>query len=385
MTMRLANLPKLFPFQSSVETVRAHHWRHFTDPYIGCSFNCQYCLYKGPGNYGEHVRPVDQVQLAVDPSEIGILDLGATTDPYQHLEEKEQRTRRLLLEIEEHKVPVFVLTRGTLVLRDMDILARLATAGLVEVCFSVISLRELVSRALEPGAPEPRARIDAARVLANAGIPVSFHVAPLIPGLDSAGGRLELANELGRAGASHIFLAMLGARSPFWATFLDSLHSDPAIVNDWTTFELAYSGIEFERAAATTCDIGTSRDTMGPFLDTALHFGIPVVSENYPCFSVGTLEDGIYRWKLPTVHDMTEWIRRQSGPVCWEQFYNDYYAAFRPPASLIPLVRRCWQDGELFEGSRIGAAGERGGFFAASDRIFAPPHRTLVARKSAAR
>lgn len=384
MTMRLASLPKLFPFQSSVETVRAHHWRHFTDPYIGCSFNCQYCLYKGPGHYGEHVRPVDQVQLAIDPSEIGILDLGATTDPYQHLEEKEQRTRRLLLEMEDHKVPVFVLTRGTLVLRDLDILARLAAEGLVEVCFSVISLREPVSRALEPGAPGPEARIDAARVLANAGIPVSFHVAPLIPGLDSARDRLELANELGRAGASHIFLAMLGARSPFWATFLDSLRSDPAIMNDWATFELAYGDIEFERAAATTCDIGTSRDAMEPFLDTALRSGIPVVSENYPCFSAGTLEDGIYRWKLPTVHDMTEWIRRQPDPVGWEQFFDDYYATFRPSASLIASVRGYWQDGELFEGTRIGAAGERSGFYAASDRIVTAPHRTLVARKSSA-
>ena len=52
----MGNISRVFPFQTSVESVRAHHWRTITDAYSGCAFNCQYCLYKGPDDYGAHVR-----------------------------------------------------------------------------------------------------------------------------------------------------------------------------------------------------------------------------------------------------------------------------------------------------------------------------------------
>ena len=83
----------------------------------------------------------------------GIVDIGAATDPYQPIESREMRTRHLLEALLEHQTPVFVLTRGTLVTRDRDILSRMAEQGLVEVCFSLITLNEEVTRVLEPGAP----------------------------------------------------------------------------------------------------------------------------------------------------------------------------------------------------------------------------------------
>jgi DNA repair photolyase len=375
-------LPKLFPFQTSAETIRAHHWRHFADIYLGCSFNCQYCLYKGPGDYGAHVQAVDQIEPAMPTAEIGILDIGATTDPYQHLEEREQRTRALLEHLSADRIPTFVLTRGTLVLRDIDILTDMSRHGLIEVCFSVISPREEVASAIEPGAPSPAERIQCATQLAELGIPVSFHVAPLIPGLDSDNDRSHLATELVRAGARHIFMAMLGARAPFWDSFLAALRSDDRIMTDWELFERSYGGPQLESGFAVTCDAEVAADAMAPFIAAAMAGGIPAVSENLPFYTTGPLEGGIYDYKLPTVYDMCEWIRTRSSAVTWEEFALDYYRTFSPSERLLSLVRTLWESGELFLGSGVALDNPRARSYLATDTIQSAATRTLVARRS---
>src|SRR5579875_3209043 len=210
-------LPSTYEFQTSVETIRAHHWRSYTDTYKGCEFECQYCLYKGPGEYGRHVRPVeDSIPARRD---LGIVDIGTTTDPYQPMEEEQKLTRSILQSAIAAEMPLFVLTRGNLVLRDLDLLRELAGAGLVEVCISITTLNSQIATRVEPGAPPPAERLRVGEQLAANGIPVSFHVAPLIPGLNSPEDLAAMGQRLAETCGSHVFSAMLGARKPYWAPF----------------------------------------------------------------------------------------------------------------------------------------------------------------------
>lgn len=376
-------LPKIYPFQTSIETVRAHHWRNFVDLFQGCAFNCQYCLYKGPDDYGKHVAPIEEIQQTVHAPEVGILDIGAMTDPYQPLEESSLRTRRLLETLDANNVPTFVLTRGTLILRDVDILTRMASRGLVEVCISIISLRDTAAKALEPGAPTPDERIAAARALVKAGVPVSFHIAPLIPGLDKVSRRIELAEELAEAGARHIFLAMLGARHAYWSSFLKALGDD--VLDEPEVFNAAYGDISFVQGAATTCGMATSHQIMEPFIDVATRYDIAAISENFPCYTTQRLEGGIYRWKLPTAYEMAEWIREQREPVSWQQFLAEYYQPFLPSEPLVKLVHQAWESGGLFEGSTVMETAGGTGLYAAASSIAPSSQRTLVARRSGGR
>lgn len=197
----MIEIPRVFDFQTSVETLRAHHWRSFIDAYSGCAFNCQYCLYKGPDDYGRHVKPT--VGTAAADASLGILDIGTSTDPYQPIENGQLKTRSILEAALELKIPIFLLTRGTLVVRDEDVLQDLAREGLVEVCFSVITLNERLASKLEVRAPSPRSRLAAAAHLVDRSIPVTFHVAPVIPGLNSPAEMNQLGYELGSISGRH--------------------------------------------------------------------------------------------------------------------------------------------------------------------------------------
>jgi DNA repair photolyase len=376
-------LPRLFPFQSSLETIRAHHWRSFMDIYAGCEFNCQYCLYRAAPNYGAHVTTSPLDKSGREPE--GIVDIGAATDPYQPIEARQQNTRRVLHTLFEKGVPTFVLTRGTLVTRDKDILSKMAEEGQVEVCFSLITLNEAVTSALEPGAPPPSERLAAARELAAEGIPVSFHIAPLIPGLDSEGDLEELAETALDAGASHLFTAMFGARPGYWTSFVELLHSLRAKIRSWETFRAAYPpDFVVDGDAAVTCAIEHAVPVLMPIRAAAFRARAPFISENYPAFSTAALEGGIYRWKLPTVYDMAEWIGARPGPVAWDEFWSGYYAAFAPSDVLAHRVKSLWEDGTLFVGSRIEMKpGERIGYQGTDHDPSAYPTATLVTRRRA--
>lgn len=370
-------IPSAFEFQTSVETIRAHHWRSYTDTYKGCAFECQYCLYKGPGEYGRHVRPVE-MSVAVRPDH-GIVDIGTTTDPYQPMEADQKLTRSILEAALATEVPIFVLTRGTLVLRDLDLLRRLADAGLVEVCVSVITLNEAIAAAIEPGAPRPAERLRVAEQLAASDIPVAFHVAPLIPGLDTPEDVAAMGRVLAETCGSHIFSAMLGARKPYWAPFYTVAESVAGEFGSFGTFERAYPrDFDFSRGAADTCSFEHALPALTPLRDGVVEGGATYVSENYPFLTTGPLEGGIYRWKLPTVYDMASWIEQQGRPVEWSDFLT-WYGGHAPSDRLVRLVRTLWESGELFLGTHLA---RRGDAYAASTELLMPAQHTLVAQRT---
>jgi DNA repair photolyase len=109
--------------------------------------------------------------------------LGANTDPYQPIEKRLQVTRSVLEVLQQCRHPVSIVTKGTLILRDLDILTDMAHDGLASVAVSVTTLDAELKRKLEPRAAAPQARLGVVRELAAAGIPVSVLVAPVIPAI----------------------------------------------------------------------------------------------------------------------------------------------------------------------------------------------------------
>jgi DNA repair photolyase len=388
--MAITSRLPIHPFQTSLETLRGHHWMYFTDVYRGCQFSCAYCLYRGPADYGAHVQPmtghIDGGRPMLDTRVPGILDVGATTDPYQPLEHDEQRTRALLHTLLDLEQPVFLLTRGELVERDADVLAQLGARGLVEVCFSLISLDPQTTEILEGRTPLPERRLAAARALSDRGVPVSFHLAPLIPGLYGPGELDRLVHAMAAAGGRHVFGAILGARPGFWSGFVTALETlRPARFHDWDAFRDAYPP-DMRLDAAEGAATGTGPavvDCTRELRHACDSAGLPFVSETVPGLSSATLTGGIYRWKMPTVYDMASWIRAQARPVHLATFDRDYYQAFAPSAALRSLVAQLWQDSSLFQNTAVQRHDLEGQVaYSAGATLQTGPTRTLTVRRS---
>lgn len=136
--------------------------------------------------------------------------LGANTDPYQPLEKERRVTRSILEVLAKHRHPVTITTKGSLVARDVDLLADLAKDNLTRVMFSIPTLNNELKRILEPRAASASAKLKAMRTLADAGVPVGVNVAPIIPVLTEheIEAVLEAARESGASRASYTILRL---------------------------------------------------------------------------------------------------------------------------------------------------------------------------------
>src|SRR5581483_7517308 len=112
--------------------------------------------------------------------------IGAATDPYQPAEGRYRLTRACLEVLSEAANDFAIITRGPLVVRDVDVLAEAARRANVSVTFSIPTVDHEIWRATEPGTAPPRQRLRALRVLVDAGIRASVGMAPLLPGLSDA-------------------------------------------------------------------------------------------------------------------------------------------------------------------------------------------------------
>jgi DNA repair photolyase len=195
------------------------------NPYRGCEHGCVYCFarpthaYLGlsPGLDFETkllFKPDMPTLLARELSRPGYVartvTLGANTDPYQPVERRLELTRRTLEVLERFGHPVSIVTKGTGVLRDLDILRRMAGRNLARVYMSVTTLDAKLARAMEPRAASPVRRLQAMRELAAAGVPVAVLAAPMIPGInDSELERiLEAAAQAGASTAGYVLLRL---------------------------------------------------------------------------------------------------------------------------------------------------------------------------------
>ena len=193
------------------------------NPYQGCEHGCVYCFarpshaYLGlsPGLdfetrlfYKADAGRILAAELDAPGYVCKPITLGANTDPYQPVEREHRVTRAILEVLAARRHPVSIITKGTLIERDLDLLASLAECNLVHVLVSVTTLDDALKRVLEPRAAAPRARLRLIERLTGAGIPVGVLVAPVIPALTDH--ELEaIVNHSAAAGARSLGYVLL--------------------------------------------------------------------------------------------------------------------------------------------------------------------------------
>jgi DNA repair photolyase len=171
------------------------------NPYRGCEHGCIYCFARPTHAYLGLSPGLDfETKLFAKPDAPKLLErelsaggyvprtiaIGTNTDPYQPIEREHQIMRRILEVLDRCGHPVGIVTKSALVLRDLDILARMAQRDLVKVALSVTTLDPRLARVMEPRAATPPRRLEALRQLTAAGVPASVMVAPVIPALNDA-------------------------------------------------------------------------------------------------------------------------------------------------------------------------------------------------------
>ncbi|HET9902737.1 MAG TPA: PA0069 family radical SAM protein [Xanthobacteraceae bacterium] len=171
------------------------------NPYRGCEHGCVYCFARPTHTYLGLSAGLDfESRLFVKPDAPRLLErelsakgyaprtiaIGTNTDPYQPIERDYGVMRGILEVLERAGHPVGIVTKSALVMRDIDILARMAKRDLVKVALSVTTLDAKLARVMEPRAATPPRRLEALRQLSRAGIPTSVMVAPIVPAVNDA-------------------------------------------------------------------------------------------------------------------------------------------------------------------------------------------------------
>jgi DNA repair photolyase len=215
------------------------------NPYRGCEHGCAYCFarpthaYMGlsPGLDFEtklfakpNAAKLLEKELAKPGYEVRTMAIGTNTDPYQPIERRYRIMREILEVLDATSHPVGIVTKSALVVRDIDILSRMAERKLVKVALSVTTLDRRLARAMEPRAATPERRLDTLRLLSEAGVPTTVMVAPVIPALNESEIEriLETAAAAGVREAGYVLLRLpLEVRDVF-VEFLEREYPDRA-------------------------------------------------------------------------------------------------------------------------------------------------------------
>ncbi len=181
-------------------------FRWTVNPYRGCTHSCHYCFARAYHSYldmgvGEdfsskivvktNVVEVLRRELASPKWTGEHVAMGTATDPYQHCEGRYRLTRGVLETLADAANPMSMLTKSTMILRDLDVFQRLNQVASVTVSMSVGTLDERVRRVVEPGTPPGHRRLEILGRFAAAGIRTSVLVAPILPGLTDDDEHLE--------------------------------------------------------------------------------------------------------------------------------------------------------------------------------------------------
>jgi len=207
------------------------------NPYRGCEHGCVYCFARPTHAYMGLSAGVDfEARLFAKPDAPRLLErelsrpgykvqpiaIGTNTDPYQPIEKQWRIMRQLLEVLEAAGHPVGIVTKSALVMRDIDILSRMASKGLARVAMSVTTLDRKLARSMEPRAATPERRLETMRALSDAGIPVSVMAAPVIPGLNDHEIEriLDSAKAAGADAAGYVMLRLPIEVSPLFRDWL---------------------------------------------------------------------------------------------------------------------------------------------------------------------
>src|SRR5580765_132925 len=230
------------PCRSALNRVHGMPFAWSLNPYSGCAHRCTFCYVRAferradrpsDDRYGRSIRV--KVNVAeVLARELGrrswayeLVTIGAATDPYQPAEGRYRLTRACIEVFGRAASPFGLITRGPLIVRDLDVLAEAARRTAVNVTFSVPTLDDEVWRSTEPGTAPPRQRLRALSQLVEAGIEANVGMAPILPGLSDRPEQLAAVVKAARAaGATGIWANLLYLAPGTKEHFLEALASD---------------------------------------------------------------------------------------------------------------------------------------------------------------
>ncbi|HET9326796.1 MAG TPA: radical SAM protein [Candidatus Eisenbacteria bacterium] len=252
------------PCRSALNRVKGMDFDWSLNPYMGCAHRCAFCYVRAferradrpaGSQYGQSIRvkvnvaAVLKLELARASWKREFVAIGAATDPYQPAEGIYRLTRSCLEALAEARTPFGLITRGTMVVRDIDVLTEAAKRAEISVNFSIPTLDDDIWRKTEPGTPHPRQRLRVIRRLVDAGIKAGVGIAPVLPGLSDDPQKLaEVVKAARDAGAAFAWASVLYLRPGTKEHFLEVLG------NEWPELTARYEAMYRSRAYLAKAD-----------------------------------------------------------------------------------------------------------------------------------
>ena len=230
------------PCRSALNRVKGMPFKWSLNPYMGCVHRCTFCYVRAferradrpsDDRYGTSIRVKVNVadalrrELARPSWERDGIAIGSATDPYQPAEGRFRLTRACIEALGEVHNPFGIITRGPMIVRDIDVLVDAARRADVSVTFSIPTLDDEVWRKTEPSTAHPRQRLKAVKRLVDAGIKTGVGLAPVLPGISSEPSQLaEVVRAAREAGACGVWANLLFLRPGTREHFLQALADD---------------------------------------------------------------------------------------------------------------------------------------------------------------
>jgi DNA repair photolyase len=221
------------------------------NPYRGCTHSCSYCFARVTHTYMDMNAGRDfesKIVVKVNAPDLLRRELasrkwkgehiamGTATDPYQRAEGRYRLMRGIIGALIDYRNPFSILTKGTLILRDLDLLVEASKRAPVSAALSIGTLDEDAWRVSEPGTPHPRKRMEAVAALNDAGIPTGVMMAPILPGITDDPAQLrDVVSAAIDAGATHVSPILLHLRPVVKEEFMEWLEEHyPELVPRYT-------------------------------------------------------------------------------------------------------------------------------------------------------
>src|SRR5262245_48973414 len=230
------------PCKVALNRVKGMPFGWSLNPYMGCAHRCTFCYVRAfelradrpaDSRYGTSIRvkvnvaEVLRAELARPSWQREPIAIGAATDPYQPAEGRYRLTRACIQALAEAANPFSLITRGPLIVRDVDVLVGAAKRADVSVAFSVTTLDREVWRRTEPGTAPPHQRLRALSRLVEAGVKASVGMAPILPGISDSPEQLaEVVRAAREAGACGVWGNLLYLKPGTREHFLEALARD---------------------------------------------------------------------------------------------------------------------------------------------------------------